>query len=137
VRYVYLSPDAPAELPSGALFPPNTVFVVGGLVDRRIQRGRSQDRAVQCHVESARLPLAAAHAKVHGDIVAAPDDEPLNVDTVLEALLFWRAGFQGKALDLGTAVKYAVVVHAKRHPKRVEHSGTFADGMAQSRGDGW
>jgi hypothetical protein len=110
--YVYLSPDATQELSSEMLFPPNTVFIVGGIIDRVVKRGRSVDRAAACRVQSARLPLAAAQASFS-------DDEPLNVDTVLEALLFWKAGVKGKTLDLGRALRYALDIHAERHPKMV------------------
>ena len=108
---MYLSPDADVELDGSSLWPsgPRPVcFVVGGLVDRRIKRGRSLGRAQQFKVSAARLPLASAG---------------LNIDTVMEALLLWKTA----SVNLHTALQQALRLHARRHPRRITHSGTFGD----------
>ena len=119
IDFVYLSPDADVELDGSSLWPsgPRPVcFVVGGLVDRRIKRGRSLGRAQQFKVSAARLPLASA------GLVGA-SDEPLNIDTVMEALLLWKTA----SVNLHTALQQALRLHARRHPRRITHSGTFGD----------
>ena len=53
---VYLSPDADTVLDK---LQTDTVYVLGGLVDRSVRRGASLSRAAQLGVRTARLPLQA------------------------------------------------------------------------------
>jgi hypothetical protein len=143
--FLYLSPDAETELSASSYFPKDVIFVVGGLVDRRIKRGRSLGRAQAYNVTSVRLPIAAclsseppggtsttastaasvASVASGGDVEF--DHEPLNVDTVLEMLLLWKVGIAGKKLQLSGALRHAMSIHRRRHPNRTTHSGTFSD----------
>ena len=56
------------------------VYVIGGIVDRKVKRGRSLARAVEQSVRAVQLPLL-------------PTDigSPLNIDTVLTMLYYWCA----------------------------------------------
>lgn len=53
---IYLSPDSENELetvdPSG-----NTIYIVGGLIDRTVKKWASFDRAISINVKSAKLPI--------------------------------------------------------------------------------
>jgi hypothetical protein len=75
---VYLSPDAPHVLQQ---LRPGCVYVVGGRVDRALQRFESLTAADSVSVHAARLPLELASAAIRGDTRTA-----LNVDTVIKIL---------------------------------------------------
>ena len=111
---VYLSPDASQALDPSK--PPPSVVVVGLLIDRRIQRNRSQERAHRLCLPSAQLPLSQAglilvsedekddaaddkktnshkqepQRKDQGHSFRFHSSEPLNVDCVLELLQQWH-----------------------------------------------
>lgn len=53
-KFVYLSPDAESALGD---FGDSTNFVIGGLIDRTIQKNASLDRSASLGVEARRLPL--------------------------------------------------------------------------------
>ncbi|GMI26661.1 hypothetical protein TeGR_g2784 [Tetraparma gracilis] len=105
-RPVYLSPDAP-PLPPAA--PPRTVLI-GGIIDRQIKPNRSLNHAASHAIPSFCLPLSLS------SLAELRDDEPLNVDTVMELLVAWERGgsFVG-------AVGEAMVRHEGRHPGRPVH----------------
>jgi hypothetical protein len=86
---IYLSPDADEFLDTTQGWPfrseRRVVFVVGGIVDRKVKRGRSAKRAEEARaqgrtVRAAQLPLAAQDTGA-----------PLNIDTVLTMLFYWWA----------------------------------------------
>ena len=62
---VWLSPDA--EEPLEAPLDPNVVYVLGGFIDRSVDKGRSLSHARQCGAIARRLPLRehAARSDVH------------------------------------------------------------------------
>ena len=133
---VYLSPDASEVLcPSSE---PPSVVVVGMLVDRRICRNRSKNRAESIRLQDtscelspqinrtciaqlrcARLPLESMNVS---DILI---DEPLNIDTVMEMTVRWRNNWT-ETSDRGskcftTAASQAMLTHRGRHPNRIIH----------------
>lgn len=135
---VYLSPDA-EEILDYKTKPP-TVVIVGMLVDRRVALNRSKERASkfqqqqqQHSIEIAKLPLSQCQKimRVTNSSNSLKDEEPLNIDTVLEIMQRWHlqcAGCDdddGAALDNGAAfVKAAVdalMSHQERHPNRTLH----------------
>ena len=59
-------------------------------------------------------------------------DEPLNIDTVMEALLLWKTA----GVNLHTALQRSLQLHARRHPRRIMHSGTFGDVKGEFLGGG-
>ena len=80
---VYLSPDAPHELDPTRK--PPKVVVVGMLIDRqRVRVNQSLQRARSLGIRAARWPLLSSHFSnnIH-------PSEPLNVDTILEAMQQW------------------------------------------------
>jgi len=77
---VYLSPDAPEILDTTQGYPRNTIFVVGGIVDRKVKRGRSAKRATDLKLRSVQLPLSSEQT-----------GSPLNIDTVFSLLFYWWA----------------------------------------------
>jgi hypothetical protein len=79
---IYLSPDSDRVL-DASLAPPD-VMVVGMLIDRRVQPGRSLRRAEQVGIKAARLPLERVGS------VILDRSEPLNVDCILEGLQQWH-----------------------------------------------
>jgi len=124
----YLSPDAKSAL--DATQPPPNIVVVGMLVDRRVVKGRSKSRADSLELSSFSLPMSLLHSVVLG----LSDDEPLNIDTVLDIMDMWwtnshrrqkydneneSKNFNKKAfLD---AALCAMKMHEARHPRRVLH----------------
>lgn len=160
-RLVYLSPDAPSFLDvsagpraaitaadvaatapaagGGAAAAPGAadagvVFVVGGLVDRKVKRGRSLRRAQEAGLHSARLPLPEEAVSGAGC--------PLNIDTVLSLLHLWcqldrqRGATTTAARDPGgttggapphapadylEAWRLASAQHRARHPNQGAH----------------
>ena len=132
----YLSPDATEFLnPSGA---PPGVVVVGMIIDRRVQINRSLKRSAKLEIPAARLPLHC---------IGIDDHEPLNVDTVLEAMQQWywndksdqtnseestcRCGDDG-IVDKGPfmrAMQQAMAHHYERHPNRKLHGTSSSSPM--------
>lgn len=142
---VYLSPDADERLdPFQA---PPRIVVVGMLVDRKVQPNRSKLRAQEFNDQSTnkeggsgsddknvrmqlrRLPMDNLR------VVDLKDDEPLNIDTVMEIMERWW-GYIGErnfeSLDQGQlgdsrpfadAAIRALHSHRKRHPNRTIHGG--------------
>jgi hypothetical protein len=117
---VYLSPDA-AESMDPAQTPPNVV-IVGLLIDRRVQPNRSQERATKLNIKSKRWPLEQCFAKVD-------QNEPLNVDTILEGMQQWwwncveNSDVSGKERFIQASAD-ALERHARRHPARPMHIST-------------
>ena len=132
---VYLSPDAPSSLDPSR--PPPTHVIVGLLIDRRVQVNRSLSRSEQLHLPALRWPMEVL--SVRDDDDDASDDhqyhhsqEPLNVDTILEALQQWSwnttAGTTETNTNDDTAFRHASLQafrnHAQRHPARPQHRPT-------------
>ena len=116
---VYLSPDAPMTLnPSQA--PPGKV-IVGLLIDRRVQINRSLYRSEKLNLVARRWPMDVLSDEYH-------PQEPLNVDTILEALQQWTwnsdADKTGDVEDDTAFVEASMQAfrhHAERHPARPKH----------------
>ena len=98
----FLTPDAPDVL--GALDPAR-VYVIGGLVDRSVQKAASLARARGLGAATARLPLEA-----HSAIVDAR--EPLTLDAVLTILLEYNA-----SADWGRAIIAALPERKLARPR--------------------
>ena len=141
---VYLSPDADERLdPYQA---PPRIVVVGMLVDRKVQPNRSKLRAQEfsdqttsknddndvSRMQVRRLPMDNLR------VVDLRDDEPLNIDTVMEIMERWWANIRvwketkGESLDqdrgydsrpFADAAIRALHSHRKRHPNRTIHGG--------------
>ena len=120
VDYLYLSPDAEEFLdtshgwPRSDLSGRRVVLVVGGIVDRKVKRGRSAKRAAEVQQLSsadskasefdsaasaaeAKAPSAAPSVSASSTVRAVQlpltaDDlgAPLNIDTVLTMLFYWK-----------------------------------------------
>ncbi|KAL7557661.1 hypothetical protein ACA910_001263 [Epithemia clementina (nom. ined.)] len=73
-QFVYLSPDAPHAL-NASQPPPHTV-VVGLLIDRRVQLGRSRQRAERFSLPMAQLPLSQAGLVLVPEHESEPADHP-------------------------------------------------------------
>ena len=71
----YLTPDAEEELKA---VDPRVTYIVGGIVDRNVQKGLSKTRADALGIKTARLPLHLAGMKSQRMV--------LNVDTVCRIL---------------------------------------------------
>lgn len=102
---VYLSPDADTSLDSNQ--PPPNVMVIGLLVDRKVQRNRSKDRATALQITTKRLPLDGFSLveeddddnKSNENFIEQSDNpattivldrhEPLNIDCILEGIQQW------------------------------------------------
>jgi hypothetical protein len=111
---IYLSPDAPTAL--DPCQPPPVTVVVGLIIDRRIQVGRSLERAKALGLKAARWPL---------DNFNLPKDEPLNVDTVLQGMQqwYWNCSESGSSSRecFEAAARQALQDHQRRHPQRPQH----------------
>nr|CUU00331.1 hypothetical transcript [Hymenolepis microstoma] len=92
---IYLSPDAPDPLIE---IKKDAVYVVGGLIDESIKKGRSLDEATKLNVSAARLPIdefAPAHWNPQNRVKASA----LCINTLVEILLDvmrtkdWRQAF--------------------------------------------
>jgi hypothetical protein len=88
---IYLSPDAEEFLDTSQGWPLNLrgeplVFIIGGIIDRKVKRGKSQRRACSHQVRALQLPLGDANG------------DPLNIDTVLTMLFYWKA-FEDSAVS--------------------------------------
>jgi hypothetical protein len=105
---VYLSPDADTSLDSNQ--PPPTVMIIGLLVDRKVQRNRSKDRATALQITQKRLPLdefllveeeeddddnnntknnQSDNPAPATTTIALDRHEPLNIDCILEVIQQW------------------------------------------------
>ena len=131
---VYLSPDAPTGLnPCGA--PPQKV-IVGLLIDRRVQLNRSLQRSEKLNLEAKHWPLLDTLVLKSNDDEQEEEklhfhkNEPLNVDTILEALQQWdwnckisggEVVLDGDDTPFINASFQAFRHHAERHPSRPIH----------------
>lgn len=141
-KMVYLSPDADERLdPYQA---PPRIVIVGMLVDRKVQPNRSkfraqkfndsrsksqQDREDDVRIQLRRLPMDDLR------VIDLKDNEPLNIDTVMEIMeRWWASGGErnGRALDqdhghdsrsFADAAMRSLHSHRKRHPNRTIHGG--------------
>mmetsp|Transcript_16219 Transcript_16219/g.30670 ORF Transcript_16219/g.30670 Transcript_16219/m.30670 type:complete len:163 (-) Transcript_16219:1618-2106(-) len=147
---VYLSPDADERL--DPYQDPPRIAVVGMLVDRKIQPNRSKLRAQELSDQTSskghddnnvnddisrmqvkRLPMDDLR------VVDLKDNEPLNIDTVMEIMERWWGNIRlfketkGESLDrdrvlydpthFADAAIRALHSHRKRHPNRTIHGG--------------
>ena len=123
----FLSPDADEWLDADKGYPA-FVFVVGALVDRKVKRGRSKLRAEKTGIRAIQLPLSDG-----SDSDNPPDGTPLNIDTVLCMLHYWRiisesapSAADGTPLPPAAhwlaAKRAAIEEHRRRHPNQGEHS---------------
>jgi len=108
VDYLYLSPDAEEFLDTSRGWPRSdgsgrrVVLVVGGIVDRKVKRGRSTKRVADVQVRP-RADASVPNSNVSSSTVRAvqlplvADDlgAPLNIDTVLTMLYYWKV-FDGR-----------------------------------------
>jgi hypothetical protein len=84
---IYLSPEADAPLETHDVATAD-VLVIGGLVDKCVQRGLSRARAAALGVRCRRLPLAEnLPRELRG---ASKSLESLNLTTVLRMVAEWR-----------------------------------------------
>lgn len=117
---VYLSPDASNTLDPSKR--PPQVVIVGLLIDRRIQPNRSRNRASSLEIKTAKWPLEECFANIS-------ENEPLNVDTIMEGMQEWHWNCSNETMD-GTkecfvqAATSAIERHAQRHPNRPLHKTT-------------
>jgi hypothetical protein len=117
---IYLSPDAPSALDSCC--PPPSKVIVGLLIDRRVQLNRSLLRSQQLELPARRWPMEVLGDDQH-------PQEPLNVDTILEALQQWSWNYCNNSDELERtndnpfrqASMQAFGHHAHRHPARPKH----------------
>jgi hypothetical protein len=156
---VYLSPDAPTVLNPSQ--PPPGKVIVGLLIDRRVQLNRSLQRAESLQLSVQRWPMESisndsdnttTSSSSGGDIIDNNNtdnnntdnnsfhaQEPLNVDTILEALQQWSWNSASNKHDNGNgdaceglllvqddgpfrrASLQAFQHHAQRHPSRPQH----------------
>ena len=124
---VYLSPDASDTL--SCTSPPPRIVIIGMLIDRRITTDRSRKRAEEVlKIRSAKLPLDELNVK------ELSNQEPLNVDTVLELMQRWHWNCEQlkKKHDekitsdmyrncFISAAAYAMKTQRDRHPNRTVH----------------
>lgn len=114
---VYLSPDAPSALNPSQ--PPPAKVIVGLLIDRRVQLNRSLTRSEQLELSACRWPMETLEEYHH-------PQEPLNVDTILEALQQWTWNY-GCSKDTEDDLPFlkasiqAFRHHEQRHPARPKH----------------
>lgn len=87
-KLIVLSPDAQEVLGSEDLDDDENIFIIGGLVDRAVQKNQTYRLAESLQLKSKRLPLKESNVRVH---------KILNLDTVLELMaavkfdkLSWR-----------------------------------------------
>jgi len=137
----YLSPDASEKL--NAFEAPPRIVVVGMLVDRKVQPNRSKIRAESLLKEIADVESSAAVKEaaivpfqLPLDALNVSDlsqDEPLNIDTVMEMIERWwvNAKFSDgdtdakRKLQFRDAAARALMTHRQRHPNRTLHGGAF------------
>jgi hypothetical protein len=98
-------------------------MVVGGLIDRKTVKGRSLQQASSLASEGvlpACLPLSDL------SVAGLGDDEPLNVDAILDMLEGWHQsepGGEGEGKEaFRRAASAAMERHRLRHPKRTLHN---------------
>jgi tRNA (guanine9-N1)-methyltransferase len=111
------------------------VYVIGGLVDRTVQKGASLRLAQRCGARAVRLPIAE-HLEQLGR-GKGKGKEVLNVNDVFQALLAVHAG-QGwrEALERAVPQRFrhqAAAVAAAAAPEvEVEAGGRAAAGAAEA-----
>jgi len=127
---VYLSPDATDTL--SCTSPPPQIVIIGMLIDRRITTDRSRKRAEEVlKIRSARLPLDELNVK------ELSNQEPLNVDTILELMQRWYRNCDQLKKNhdesrekitsymyrkcFVNAAAYAMKTQRERHPNRTVH----------------
>lgn len=127
---VYLSPDATDTL--SCTSPPPQIVIIGMLIDRRITTDRSRKRAEEVlNIRAAKLPLDELNVK------ELSNQEPLNVDTVLELMQrwYWNCDQLKNNNDESSekitssmyrkcfvgAAAYAMKTQRDRHPNRTVH----------------
>ena len=121
----FLTPDAPDVL--GALDPAR-VYVIGGLVDRSVQKAASLARARGLGAATARLPLEA-----HSAIVDAR--EPLTLDAVLTICWSTMRAPTGAARSRPRCPSASWRARARR-PRARREGRRAAAGTGASRGAG-
>ena len=129
-QVVYLSPDASDTL--SCTSPPQQIVIIGMLIDRRITTDRSRKRAEEVlKIRSAKLPIDELNVK------ELSNQEPLNVDTVLELMQRWYSNcdqlkkkYDGSREKITSdmyrkcfvsAAAYAMKTQRDRHPNRTVH----------------
>jgi hypothetical protein len=123
---VYLSPDTDTSLDSNQ--PPPNVMIIGLLVDRKVQRNRSKDRATALQITQKRLPLEEfSLVEEEEDVdnnanntnsknnqsdhpapattIALDRHEPLNIDCILEVIQQWWWNCAQVQDDTGTTTR--------------------------------
>ena len=104
-RMVYLSPEADEVLDEVA---DGFVYVIGGLVDRKVQYGASRSRAEELGIRAARLPLQEnlpTALKGRSNVLDA-----LNLTTVMQVLVEFA-----KCREWATAVSTVLASGAQRN----------------------
>ena len=140
-RIAYLSPDANEKLSTSQL--PPRIVVVGMLVDRKVQPNRSKLRAESLGRPTANDAELQGSSSHMDEIVPMQlpldslnvsdlsDDEPLNIDTVMEMMQRWWINSNdggGSSEDkmkmfFRDAAARALLTHRQRHPNRTLHGG--------------
>ena len=105
---VFLSPDAEEAL--SLPLDPKCVYVIGGLVDAKVQHDVTLNKARSLHARTARLPLAE-----HAPSGVSNPRLPLTLTAVLEILLGLNAGATWQEA-LATAI-----APRHQHPGHVKH----------------
>ena len=82
----YLSPDGIHTL--NPRDPPPKIVIVGMLVDRRVTPNRSKNKATSLNLTSYQLPMNLL-AEERNNNIGLRNDEPLNIDTVLDLMGAW------------------------------------------------
>lgn len=106
-KVVMLSPDAAEPLLD---MQPDLIYVIGGIVDRSVQRGLTLNYARDRGIAVRRLPIAE-HTESVGIPVGASKSPVLNVSDVVAALLEFNA-----SSDWGKALQLAIPARKKRNP---------------------
>ena len=130
----YLSPDGIKTVNPKS--PPPKIVIIGMLVDRRVTINRSRNKAEVLNLISYQLPMSLLTTQRNSSIGLLRDDEPLNIDTVLDLMDgWWRNHFN--SLQDATfvdsdenlkcfldAADIAMTIHSDRHPMRTLHHPT-------------
>ena len=130
----YLSPDGIKTL--NPKLPPPKIVIVGMLVDRRVTINRSRNKAAVLNLISYQLPMSLLTTQRNSNIGLIRNDEPLNIDTVLDLMDgWWRNHFHSSHSDKFSesdenlqsfldAADIAMKIHSDRHPMRTLHHPT-------------
>jgi len=98
---VYLSPDSENILTE---INKNTIYIIGGFVDKPVKKNRSLYKAKELNIKTAKLPLE----NYIDDIV----NQVLNVNTVVEII-----GYFLESNDIGEAIRRAIPQRMKDNNK--------------------